>query len=134
MRSLVTCVVAAGVLLAGGCSAADDREGGSGAASCEAPVVTVEPGTVEPGGTVRVTALWLFDGCDDTGLHTSAPLVGLPLVLTDASGASTTVATLDADAEDGGVDAEVVVPADAAHGVATVRLGSLPPADLVVGR
>ena len=117
---LVAALVAAPFVLASGA-----------AADCSLPTIQVEPSEGPGGATVTVTGDAFATQCNDVnpppGPHGvgGPPQTGVELVLTDATGTATTLATVDADDEYAFL-ADVVVPPDAAVGAARIEAVSQP--------
>jgi len=67
----------AGLALLAGCSAGG---GGTSAAACAGPQLTLSPAEATVGQQVTATVEWLHSGCDDTGgADEERPLVDVPV-------------------------------------------------------
>ncbi len=119
-RGSVLAATIVAVALAG-CSGGGVMSGGTAHGACEAPTLTVSPETAAPGETVAVTgAGWTV--CNDTPNDPSgeAPWREVTVELRQ-DGASRVLGT--APIEDGRLDTEVTVPADARPGFALLVVG-----------
>ena len=116
-----------------GCSAGHLVLGSGGEAACAAPIVTVTPQTVAPGGAVTVAGENFLNACDDVGgvvdgtplpSPSVGPSVGSSVLLVEGT-ATQELATVDA-ATDGRFSVEVTIPADATPGPAAIRVSTAP--------
>jgi hypothetical protein len=97
-------------------------------ADCMGPTLRVNPAGGPGGSTVTVTGDYFGTNCYDTGPpplgqgYLGLPQTGIAITFTDAAGAPTTLATVDAGPQYH-FQVEVQIPADAATGAGTFQAG-----------
>lgn len=102
----------------------------AGEGSCELPTIQLDPASTSRGGEVTVRGTWFVEGCGgDPGLD---PLTLIPVSFTDAQGVNFGLAPIDAQGDDGTIDAVVDIPADVATGTGRLTVGQAAPATLDV--